>query len=64
MTELLLHQKGRRHSKEHKRKAEAYATLEGVVSATGGALKEGVALDGVGSGRIRDTRFCKYFSLL
>jgi hypothetical protein len=57
MTEFLLHQKGIRHSTEYKRKAEAYATSEGVVSATRGALKEGASLDDAGTDRIRDTRF-------
>jgi hypothetical protein len=57
MIEFLLHQKCIRHSIEYKRKAEAYATSEGMVSATRGALKEGAALDDAGTDRIRYTRF-------
>jgi hypothetical protein len=53
----LIHQKGRRYSTNYKRKPEAYATSDGVVPTSGGALEEGAALDNVGTGRIRDTRF-------
>jgi hypothetical protein len=32
-----------------------------VVLTTGGELGDGAVLDGVGTGRIRDTRFLEYF---
>jgi hypothetical protein len=36
-------------------KEEAYATSDGVVPTSGGALEEGVALNDVVTGRMRDT---------
>jgi hypothetical protein len=42
-------------------KTEDYTTSEGVVLTTGVALEEGAVLDGVATGKIRDTKLWEYF---